>query len=91
MKTEIHVENIRCGGCAATIEKEIKNIAGVLAVTVDIEEGDITVDYNEASLLDSIKSRLLTLGYPERGSVQGLSKATSKAKSLVSCAVGKLS
>jgi copper chaperone len=31
------------------------------------------------------------MGYPESGSVEGMKAATAKAKSFVSCAIGKVS
>jgi copper chaperone len=38
----------------------------------------------------AIVARLHGMGYPEKGSVRGLSAAVAGAKSFVSCAVGRL-
>ncbi|MBK5277962.1 MAG: heavy-metal-associated domain-containing protein [Bacteroidia bacterium] len=90
MKVEIVVDNINCGGCASTIQKELKTISGVESVTVEIENKIVSIEYNDRSLIDVIKLKLKSLGYPESGSVHGIAKVTTKTKSLVSCAVGKL-
>lgn len=91
MKIGIVVENIKCSGCASTIQKEIKQLTGVETVHVDIGRAAVEVDYSDSQIIEAIKQRLITLGYPEKGSVQGLTKVTTKAKSMVSCAVGKFS
>ncbi|MEK6781940.1 MAG: heavy-metal-associated domain-containing protein [Bacteroidota bacterium] len=91
MKAEIEVDNINCNGCAATILKELMGIEGIESVSVDLADKLVNVDYREPKLISVVKQKLASLGYPERGSVHGFSKATTKAKSLVSCAIGKLS
>ncbi len=89
MKLEYEVENIKCGGCANTIETKIKELEGVTDVDVDIEGGKVTIDGEEAKRDDYSKS-LAGMGYPETGSVHGLESAGAKAKSFVSCAVGRI-
>jgi copper chaperone len=91
MKAEIVVENIKCGGCAATIQKELKTLQGVDRVEIDVNSGTVTIHYFDIRVAESAKKKLDSLGYPEIGSQRGLEKAASKAKSFVSCAVGKLS
>ena len=88
MNYEISVENIKCGGCAGTIIKKINAIEGVESTDVDIEAGIVKVSGIE-ELLESLLASLLSMGYPEKGSTEGLAAAKAKAKSLVSCAVGK--
>lgn len=95
MALVIAVENIKCGGCANTIQKALMAVAGVEAVHVAIDEGVIEVsvepEVNEQEVLKTLKKKLLDMGYPEVGSVDGLKSAGAKAKSFISCAVGKLS
>jgi len=43
MNLDIRVENIKCGGCANSIEKKIRAISGVSDVVVDIENGKVVV------------------------------------------------
>lgn len=84
----IEVENVKCGGCASTIEKTLLGVSGVAAVDVEIADGRITVQA-DSDLRDGLVAVLLKAGYPEKGSVEGLKAARAKARSYVSCAVGK--
>lgn len=88
MNYEISVENIKCGGCAGTIIKKINALEGVESTEVDIEAGIVKIDAIE-SLQASLAASLLKMGYPETGSIEGMAAAKAKAKSFVSCAVGK--
>ena len=90
MSFEISVENIKCGGCANTISTKLTQLDSVNACDVDVENGIVKVDGNESSKAD-ISQLLLKLGYPETGTAEGLKAAKAKAKSFVSCAVGKMS
>ncbi len=90
MSWTVTVENIKCGGCANSIKKALAAIAGVSDVNVDIEKGDIQVQADE-TLRPAVTKRLLELGYPESGAVSGLGSAAAKAKSFVSCAIGRVS
>ena len=89
MKIEIQVENIKCGGCAGTIKKNILNDNRVSGVEVDIEKGIVTIDSAE-EVREELSAALLKMGYPETGTAEGLAAAKAKAKSFVSCAVGKV-
>lgn len=91
MKISIEVENIRCGGCANTITKKLMSLKGVNSVDIAIEDQIVTIDSeNEASRPSSIEA-LLAMGYPEKGSVEGMHALKGKAKSVISCAIGKVS
>lgn len=83
------VENIKCGGCAGSIKKKLMNHADITSVEVDVEQGIVNI---EAEKDDSQQWRaeLLSMGYPEKGSAEGISAAKAKAKSFVSCAVGRI-
>jgi len=58
-------------------------------VDVAIEEGIVTVEGDE-SYRDEVAAELLRLGYPETGTAEGIKAATAKAKSFVSCAIGRI-
>ncbi|WP_353571750.1 heavy metal-associated domain-containing protein [Candidatus Albibeggiatoa sp. nov. BB20] len=88
MSEQINVENIKCGGCANSIQKGLLKIDGVEAVEVDIEQGAVNIE-GSADREALIKS-LLSMGYPEKGSVEGLHALKAKATSFVSCAVGRI-
>jgi len=90
MKHIIDVENIKCGGCASTIETRLRKLDGVTQVSVDIEQGRVSVNATDDSR-EQLVSMLLQSGYPEKGTAEGIRAATAKAKSFVSCAIGKIS
>ena len=88
MKTSIIVQNLKCGGCANTITTKLSEIENINNLTVDVEESKVSFNYiNEADAF-IVKDKLKTLGYP---SIDDTNSLTSKAKSFVSCATGRLS
>lgn len=95
MILKVAVENIKCGGCANSIRKQLLELEGIRQVDVNIEEGLVMVEGADESaafaqaLRDSVTQQLLKMGYPEAGSVEGLKATGAKAKSFVSCAVGR--
>ena len=89
MNYEISVENIKCGGCAGTITKKINIIDGVNGTEVDIEAGIVKVDGIDG-LQETLTSNLLKLGYPESCTAEGIAAVKAKARSFVSCAIGKI-
>ena len=86
MKTEIQIENLKCGGCAATIKKGILAIEGVNEIDVDVENSIVSIS-SENDNIEEIKIKLSKLGYPEVGDKNTI---VHKAKSFVSCAVGRI-
>ena len=89
MTYELSVENIKCGGCANTITTKLNALDAVSDSQVDIENGVVTITADESSKAQ-VAQLLLKLGYPEKGTAEGLKAATAKAKSFVSCAVGRI-
>ena len=90
MAYDISVENIKCGGCANTITTRLNALDIIEGCEVDIDTGIISINGDESSRQE-VSQLLLKLGYPESGTTEGLKAATAKAKSFVSCAVGKMS
>ncbi len=90
MTYEIAVENIKCGGCASTITRRLNALDAVSDCQVDVETGVVSITGDESSKTE-VTQLLLNLGYPESGTAEGLKAAKAKAKSFVSCAVGKMS
>lgn len=88
MQTTIHIQNLKCGGCANTITKGISSIETINNVAVNVEDGSVTFDYVSEEKLNEVKEKLKSLGYPEDGEANSLME---KAKSYVSCAIGKMS
>ena len=89
MKIEITVENIKCGGCASSIKKKLMADARVKLVDVDIEQGVVVIETTENERSD-FSAMLLKMGYPESGTAEGIEAAKAKAKSFVSCAIGRV-
>ncbi len=91
---EVFVENIKCGGCANSIRKKLISIEGVEAVDVTISEGrvifELAEDIDPSAMQCLVEMQLKNMGYPKQGSVNGLESAGAKAKSFVSCAIGKI-
>ena len=87
METIIHIQNLKCGGCANTITKGISAIDGVKDISVQVEESTVTFSYDNEEQVKEVKNKLKSLGYPEDGQENTLGV---KAKSYVSCAIGKM-
>lgn len=85
----IDVENIRCGGCANTITNKLLEDGRITKVDIDIDAQRVTLT-GDVDARASAVSTLRHLGYPERGTATGLKALESKARSVVSCAVGKI-
>jgi copper chaperone len=90
MQLKLEVENIKCGGCARSIEKALRADSRVTAVTVDASAGTVLVQAS-GDVRPEALATLARLGYPQKGSVEGLRCAAALARSFVSCAVGRMS
>ena len=89
MKQTFEVLNVKCGGCASTLIKSLKEEFGKVEVNLDITPRQITLDIQE-NKKDALKLKLRSLGYPlTTDELSGFEKATTTAKSFVSCAIGK--
>jgi copper chaperone len=86
MTAAIQIENLKCGGCATTIKKGLLSLNAVKEVTVDVENSIVSI-ISENDDLETIKEKLAKLGYPEVGDKNTV---LHKAKSFVSCAVGRI-
>ncbi len=86
MTINIQIENLKCGGCASTIKKGLLGLNGVNEVNVDVEKSIVSIT-SENENLEKIKEKLSKLGYPEVGDKNTI---VQKAKSFVSCAVGRI-
>jgi len=89
MEHVIEVENIKCGGCVNTIKGKLGALEGVSQVRVDIGSGHVAAEAPADSRATLVEA-LLASGYPEKGAVEGIRAATAKARSFVSCAIGRI-
>ena len=89
MKHRFEVVNIKCGGCARSIERALRADPRITSVEVDVQAGAVQIEASE-DVTEGARTTLLGLGYPEAGSTEGVAALKAKAKSFVSCAVGRL-
>lgn len=65
MITEVyHVPGISCGHCTGTIERELKELAGVQSVKAEIDTKRVTVSYDQPADQPQIVALLDEIGYP---------------------------
>ncbi|MBI5462650.1 MAG: heavy-metal-associated domain-containing protein [Gammaproteobacteria bacterium] len=64
MQEHFSVKNVKCGGCVKAIQQGLQGLAGITAVSVVIDGGQVTV---EGANLDraQLSAKLSELGYPE--------------------------
>lgn len=58
------VPNISCGHCVATIERELKDVAGVQSVKANEGTKAVLVEVTSDSVLPAVTSMLAEIGYP---------------------------
>ena len=87
MKTTLEIQNLKCGGCTNTIITRINSLENVTDVTVNNENHTVTFIHKDDTTLQETINLLSKLGYPIVGENNSLNK---KAKSFVSCAVGRM-
>ena len=85
-KEKIIIDNLKCGGCVNTVIKELKTVEGIQNIKVDLESSTIEFEKEESTSRITVVEKLAKIGYPE----QGTSNMIQKAKSYVSCMLGKL-
>ena len=89
MKQTFEVLNVKCGGCANTLIKSLQVEFGEVEVNLDVMPRQITIDIKDEQK-ETLKLKLRSLGYPlSSDELSGFEKATTTAKSFVSCAIGK--
>lgn len=84
----LEVLNIKCGGCANTITRKLSE--EFKGVKVDVEAGTVTADISGAEVA-RLRETLKKMGYPAADeTLGGFEGGVAKAKSFVSCAVGRM-
>jgi copper chaperone CopZ len=83
----IQIENLKCGGCANTIKKGLLKLDGITDVEINIDTSEVQISTDDNELIIAVKEKLSSMGYPEVGESNTVLK---KAKSYVSCAVGRI-
>ncbi|MBA4848961.1 heavy-metal-associated domain-containing protein [Emticicia sp. BO119] len=83
---KIYVDNLKCKGCAKTIQDSLMNMVGVISVYSNPDEGWVEIEHEDFTDIESISDKLADLGYPKAGTTN----LRQKAESYFSCAVGRL-
>ena len=83
----IIIDNLKCGGCANTITNSLSKMDNVTDVKVDVETSIVSFEVTSEEAKAKVIAKLNSLGYPPEGTSTGI----QKAKSYVSCAIGKVS
>jgi copper chaperone CopZ len=61
----VHVPDIRCEHCAATIQNGLRELAGVSNVLVDIQAKEVMLSWDEPpASWATIRARLVELEFP---------------------------
>lgn len=90
MKKTFAVENVKCGGCANTLKKALKEDFGEVEVDLEKMPREITLELEDTKE-EALKLKLRSLGYPlSSDELSTMGNVTAKAKSFVSCAIGKM-
>ena len=58
------VPAISCGHCTATIERELKLVAGLQQVKADLATRQVTVEAQNEVVLSAVEQTLIEIGYP---------------------------
>ncbi len=87
MKSVIHIANLKCSGCAKTINNKLLKLSGINSVVINQADSSIEVVYPQEDDLQMIKRTLRSLGYPE---INEPNLIAHKAKSYTSCLIGKM-
>lgn len=87
----ILIDNLKCGGCQASIKNALHKIEGVEKVLINDKTCHVSVIHDEHVTRNMLTKTLKSLGYPETGTTAGIEKSLANAKSYISCAIGKMS
>lgn len=87
MKTTVQIQNLKCNGCATTIKNNLQKLPNIQDIEINVEDSSVSFEYAADNVLENVKKELHHLGYPLAGEEN---KLATKAKSYVSCAVGRM-
>ena len=91
MQKSFEVLNVKCSGCASTLKSRLAEGFGEIEVNLEVQPRRITLDMENKDV-DKLAKALRELGYPLAEEEMSFIDSTSaKAKSFVSCAIGKMS
>jgi copper chaperone CopZ len=90
MKQTFQVQNVKCGGCANTLRKALEDDFGEVRVELRTTPREITLEIEEEKI-PLLRQKLISVGYPlVDEELDTIDTISTKAKSFVSCAIGKM-
>ena len=63
MTAEIKVRGMHCNHCIEKIKRFLSEVSGVSAVSVDLEQKIVVVDFKSPATLEAIKEAILDSGF----------------------------
>jgi len=91
MKKSFKALNIKCSGCANTVKESLKSQFGDVDVDLTQEPRVVTLEIKDEQAELDFRKKMKSLGYPMEDEEMGtFIKGSLKAKSFVSCAIGKI-
>jgi copper chaperone len=87
INSTFEIQNLKCHGCTHTITIKLSDLEGIKDVVVNHTACTVSFLYDDGTALTLAKILLYKLGYPIVGDKNLI---TTKAKSFVSCAVGRI-
>lgn len=87
-KYVIEVQNLKCGGCANSITKRLQGVEKLAELEVDVEKGMVSFQSDQEATAQAVEKELIAMGYPPLGEDNRIGQ---KAKSYISCMIGKVS
>jgi copper chaperone len=88
MNTKVIIQNLKCGGCVKTITKKLRDLDNITDIKVDVDESSVSFNHKDNLDMFVVIETLKENGYPVEGDANSIG---TKAKSFVSCAIGKIS
>ena len=87
MKTSLEIQNLKCGGCANTITKKVSALEDVSELEINNDNNTVAFQHDIEGTINKVQELLNSIGYPVIGDKNAI---TTKAKSFVSCAIGRM-
>ncbi len=87
MKTTLKIQNLKCDGCANTIFNKLSDNHNISDILIDNDTNTVSFSHKNDDDIVEIKESLTKLGYPVVGDKNAF---TTKAKSYVRCAIGRV-
>lgn len=67
IKAKIKVSGMHCNHCVEKIKRFVGEVSGVSAVSVDLEQKIVVVDFKSPATLEAIKEAILDSGFEVEG------------------------